>query len=165
MESRFLYPPLSTDILRVHPPEESARKTRVRATPSLHILEGQAHHLPLIKKDGTPMTPSAWSKNPCKNIHGKVMLLLEKGSRDTRLNFDVDAVAELAAPLPAELREKIVAQFSSFARAYTNVRVHGKKMTNNSLNRLIWRLDNSLWEAEDLMRETNDYYCQSTPYR
>jgi hypothetical protein len=111
------------------------------------------------------MTPSAWSKNPCKNIHGKVMLLLEKGSRDTRLNFDVDAVAELAAPLPAELREKIVAQFSSFARAYTNVRVHGKKMTNNSLNRLIWRLDNSLWEAEDLMRETNDYYCQSTPYR
>lgn len=111
------------------------------------------------------MTLSAWSNNPCKNIRGKVMLLLEKGSRETVLNFDIDAAAELAAPLPADLRNKIVAQFRSFARTYTNVHVHGKKMTNNSLNRLIWRLDDSLWEAEDLMRKTFDYYCQSTPYR
>jgi hypothetical protein len=82
------------------------------------------------------------------NLRALVMLEIHRGAENEgRWKFDADAVRQICAQLPEELRERIVSQFLAFGRTYRNIKVLRKKCSNNGLNRLLRRLDNSLFEA------------------
>jgi hypothetical protein len=101
--------------------------------------------------------------NPCKHLRTRILLELHKGSKDRKFRFDLEAVVQIVAPLPVETRERITKQFAAFARAYRNTCLYGRKCTNNSLNRLIFRLDMSLFKAEDALREKYNDWNEDDP--
>ena len=94
------------------------------------------------------MIPTPKAINRCRTLRGCTMLLLGNFLRSADSQFDQAKLDILIEPLPEATQHKLRTHFLGIVRVWQNLKLHGKKYSNTTINRRICRLDLACYKAE-----------------
>jgi hypothetical protein len=87
-------------------------------------------------------------ENPCLNLFARVLLLLDAACKTPEVEFPIDNLLRLVAPLSAHTQARICSQYIAFGRALRNQQLLGSRQTVTTLNRRFARLRFTIDYAE-----------------
>jgi hypothetical protein len=79
-------------------------------------------------------------ENPCLNLFARVLFLLDEAVKTPEIDFPIDNLLKLIAPLCAHTQARICSQYIAFGRALRNQKLLGSRQTVTTLNRRFTRL-------------------------